>query len=270
MDKAIENIESMFNKADANLNFLTRKLEFQVENEKGICAQQNPIKLLKKVEEVKSEFTEISKDVAAIQEAQKEAVDFFRSQLLALTQTLGQLETQTGCQPDLSEETMNHIVELSEQLGISSNDLSSTSGTNPPDVDQEKTTPTSVPSAASASHNSAKEDSSTSSNEDPVLTPFDVRMGKKEFIELNKEEFMSVSDLVRGRAKLEDVNRTFKTLWDYFKKKGNKEPLPPLTPKDMNGMGMRVTGATGLAKLKILRALKLCSISKDGSVKLLL
>ena len=57
---------------------------------------------------------------------------------------------------------MNHIVELSEQLGISSNDLSSTSGTNPPDVDQEKTTPTSVPSAASASHNSAKEDSSTS------------------------------------------------------------------------------------------------------------
>jgi hypothetical protein len=43
----------------------------------------------------------------------------------------------------------------------------------------------------------------------------------------------------------------------------------PLTPTDMHKMGLRVTGKTGDAKLKVLRALKILSISKKGDVKLL-
>ena len=43
----------------------------------------------------------------------------------------------------------------------------------------------------------------------------------------------------------------------------------PLTRSDMHKMGLRVSGMTGEAKLNVLRALKLLTISKKDEVKLL-
>lgn len=39
------------------------------------------------------------------------------------------------------------------------------------------------------------------------VSAYDKRKSSPEFIEINTDEFMSVSDLVRGRVKLEDLNR---------------------------------------------------------------
>lgn len=42
---------------------------------------------------------------------------------------------------------------------------------------------------------------------EPQLSAHERRSQSSEFIEVSKEEFMSVSALVRGKAKLEEVNR---------------------------------------------------------------
>jgi len=263
MEKAVDNLESMFDKAEADLNFLSRKLEFHTENEQGVESQHNPVRLLKKVEEVKTEYAAIVGDVTAIQKAQKEAADFFRSQLLSLTQMLGKLEGETGLSPELTESTLNQFEELSDCLGIPHEDMLAVGGEG--EVEESSSEEAILPptKAAHQTETVVKQEAP----EAPIeILPHEIRALSKEFLGLTQAEFMSVSNLIRGRAKLDDANKTYKTLWDHFKEEGNKEPL---SPKEMNNKGMRVTGATGLAKLKILRSLKLCSIAKDGSVKLI-
>lgn len=92
-----------------------------------------------------------------------------------------------------------------------------------------------------------------------------VSRGRKEFIAIDEKEFLSVSDLVRGRVKLADVNKVYEVLFQHFKKNKNSSSL---TPKEMTKMGLKVTGATGEAKLKVLRALKVIEINNKGAVKM--
>ncbi|CAH1800830.1 unnamed protein product, partial [Owenia fusiformis] len=94
----------------------------------------------------------------------------------------------------------------------------------------------------------------------------DLRAQSSEIIPVSSKEFMSVSSLIRGRVKLEDVNKTYQMIWTRFKEEGKTDPL---TPGDMYKMGLKVTGQTGEAKLKVLRALKIVHISNKGAVKLL-
>ncbi|XP_012940187.1 uncharacterized protein LOC101847121 isoform X2 [Aplysia californica] len=246
MEKAVDNLESM----------------------------HNPVKLMRKLEGVKTEFASLVQDVSEIQTAQKEAVDFFRTQLLSLTQMLGKLETDTGCGPELSEATVGQFEELADRLGIPKEEILPPSDADSPAGDVKSChgaaeNAQAVPSkTASTSSATESTESSDASKEElsPELSAYDLRADNPEFVELTKKEFMSVSELVRGRSKLEEVNKTFRLLWQHFKEEGNTDAL---TPKDMNAKGMRVTGATGVAKVKVLRALKLCSISKEGNVKLL-
>ncbi|EGD81895.1 hypothetical protein PTSG_02581 [Salpingoeca rosetta] len=89
------------------------------------------------------------------------------------------------------------------------------------------------------------------------------------FEPVTEEEFMSVSDLVRGRSKLTDVNKVYQALFEHFtKQKGKKSRFQPetapLTVKEMSSMGLKITGKTGEAKLQVLKALRIISMSNKG------
>jgi hypothetical protein len=93
----------------------------------------------------------------------------------------------------------------------------------------------------------------------------------KTFVAVSLDEFESVSDLVRGRVKLEEVNHVYETLHTFFKENRKKriEGGMTISTKDMSAMGLKITGATGEARLKVLRQLKLLTIStRDKSVEL--
>lgn len=92
-----------------------------------------------------------------------------------------------------------------------------------------------------------------------------VNRGKHEFVPVDEREFLTVSELVRGRVKLQDVNKVYDVLFHHFKKNKHSSSL---TPKDLTKMGLKVTGATGGAKLKVLRALKVIVIDNKGAVKM--
>eukprot|EP00920_Eleutheroschizon_duboscqi_P004204 GHVT01009685.1.p1 GENE.GHVT01009685.1~~GHVT01009685.1.p1 ORF type:complete len:194 (-),score=19.43 GHVT01009685.1:747-1328(-) len=86
------------------------------------------------------------------------------------------------------------------------------------------------------------------------------------FIPLTVKEFNSVPELVRRRAKYEDVNNLFSSLWELALSSGTPGPF---TRKQLAEMQLTVVGQTGDAKLQTLRYLKAVEIIGDTSVRLL-
>ncbi|KAG9288175.1 hypothetical protein G9A89_020481 [Geosiphon pyriformis] len=83
----------------------------------------------------------------------------------------------------------------------------------------------------------------------------------RSFVPVTREEFESVSELVRTKKlTLESVNKVYRVLWEHFRK--HRKSLP-LTTQQMTQMGLKVTGATGEANLKVLRSLKIIKLEKS-------
>ncbi|CRG99852.1 conserved Plasmodium protein, unknown function [Plasmodium relictum] len=87
------------------------------------------------------------------------------------------------------------------------------------------------------------------------------------FIPIDQSTFQSVPILIRRRAKLDDVNLIYKTLYDMAIKKGSCHPVEK---SELTQMNLQVFGQTGEAKIATLRYLKIIEvINKTGSVRLL-
>ncbi|EDV21580.1 uncharacterized protein TRIADDRAFT_59719 [Trichoplax adhaerens] len=92
------------------------------------------------------------------------------------------------------------------------------------------------------------------------------KRSKKLFVAVSQEEFLSVSPLVRGRLKVDEINKVYRVIFDHLSK--CKPSSASLTVKEIESLGLRVSGATGAAKLKVLRALKIVTFNNHGPVKL--
>ncbi|PVD31736.1 hypothetical protein C0Q70_07154 [Pomacea canaliculata] len=273
MEAAAGLLEAQFQKAESDLNYLSRKLELRCQNyAEGDC-RKNPMELLQKLKTVKDQYKSLVQEAAEIQKAQAEAMDYFRIQLPIVMQLLQEMQAQTQMQG--GEGTRAKIEELQNLLGaeLPSAAFQPQSGKLTP-VDKMPTSPsnhTSISCVQEADQEKCEDscDKNEVDNnpvkEDPVVLQAMMRASSKGFVEVSLEEFESVSELVRGRVKLVDVNSTYRTLWKHFKE-GNNSAL--LSVADMHKMGLRVSGATGKAKLKVLRSLKLITISSKEEVKL--
>ncbi|XP_060063690.1 spindle and kinetochore-associated protein 2-like [Ylistrum balloti] len=254
MEQTVNSLESMFQKAESDLNYLSRKIDFEL----GQKNKTNPAQLIEKISEIKKEYGDLVKEATSIQEAQKEAVEYFRTQLMAACQLLQTLQHQTGKQDGERPEELDRLEAI---LGIKL-----PSSADKPVADSkgndEESTGTSV---SNTSPEVPEENSKPAVCTETQLSPASRRADSSECQDITQEEFESVSELIRGRCKLADVNTVYRVLWRHFKEENNSKPL---NPGEMFKMGLKVSGTTGEAKLKILRALKLCTISANKEVKL--
>lgn len=243
-----------FQKADSDVNSLSQRLKFEFENNEDL-QKTNPAELLSKISDIKQEYASVVKQVHDIQESQKEALDEFRGHLNDVCKLLLTLQTNTGTVPT---EKPEELVRLEQFLG---SDLPW--GAESDQAGSDDTSTVDEPSPAKSEQTRSSIDTECQS----YCTENDISQSHErtqdEYTEVSVAEFESVSTLVRGRVKLTDVNSTYRVLWDQFR--GNKD-CKPLTPDDMHKLGLRVSGATGQAKLKVLRALKLLKLSNKGDV----
>ncbi|GAW80744.1 hypothetical protein, conserved [Plasmodium gonderi] len=87
------------------------------------------------------------------------------------------------------------------------------------------------------------------------------------FCPIDNATFQTVPALIRRRAKLDDINLIYKSLYDMAIKKGS---CLPVEKSELTQMNLQVFGQTGEAKIATLRYLKIIEvINKTGSVKLL-
>jgi hypothetical protein len=85
-----------------------------------------------------------------------------------------------------------------------------------------------------------------------------------EFVPVTEEEFLSISDTIRGRCKLEDLNSVWRVLFEHYVSKQT------LKITELASMGYRkLVGQTGKAILKTLQHLKLINVSKTGEISLI-
>ncbi|KAI0241850.1 Spindle and kinetochore-associated protein 2 [Lamellibrachia satsuma] len=267
---AVDKLEAMFNKADADLDYLSRKLEFEVECKEENAGQMNTSVLLRRIAEVKHEFAAIVKEVEAIKDAEKEAMDFFRGELVNVCQLLTNLQDRSGTQIEKPEE----LTRMESLLGVATDQPESVTP-NGASASAEGQNVAALPNGTSESNGITGPSGTSAQMSQVAASEFasDIRMSASErrqccedILEVEEEEFVSVSTLVRGRVKLADVNQLYRVLWRHFKEERNSEAL---TPSDMYKMGLRVTGQTGQAKLKVLKSLKLVDVTKKGDVILL-
>ncbi|XP_076452544.1 SKA complex subunit 2-like [Babylonia areolata] len=269
-------LEAKFQKAESDLNHLSRKLELRCQDQAAGDNRRNPLELLRKVNAVKDEYKALVQEAAEIQKAQVEAMEYFRSQIPIAMQALQQLQYQVGMGG--SEADKAKVEELQSLLGIQTVEVVNPSERTAGDGTQlssETAVTVSVEERGDDSQETECEESKSAAAvptavcefvEDPVESRAALRSQSQEWVGVSQEELESVSELIRGRVKLGDVNVVYRSLYRHFKEEGNSQAL---TPSDMHKLGMRVSGATGQAKLKVLRALKLLTISSKGDVKLL-
>eukprot|EP00010_Vexillifera_abyssalis_P006311 CAMPEP_0201545786 /NCGR_PEP_ID=MMETSP0173_2-20130828/2214_1 /ASSEMBLY_ACC=CAM_ASM_000268 /TAXON_ID=218659 /ORGANISM="Vexillifera sp., Strain DIVA3 564/2" /LENGTH=275 /DNA_ID=CAMNT_0047954285 /DNA_START=61 /DNA_END=888 /DNA_ORIENTATION=- len=84
------------------------------------------------------------------------------------------------------------------------------------------------------------------------------------FEPIGASEFDNLSSIVRGRAKLEAVNKVYKVIWQHFTTKQKRRSLKPISIKTLSSKGLKVTGQTGSAVLNTLRALHKIDMSREG------
>ncbi|KAH3891411.1 spindle and kinetochore-associated protein 2-like [Dreissena polymorpha] len=256
MENAVNILEALFQKADSEVNSLSQKLKLEFEN---ADLAVNPVEIRSKLDDTKKEYETLVKLAAEIQEAQKDAMLEFRGHLNDICQLLLTLQTKTG---DLPSEKPEELCRLESFLGTTI-----PWGSRPTLADDPG--PRATPSTSQESDKSPDTLNCSGNTElssySTELSPSPQCRESGEFVEVSQEEFESVSSLVRGRVKLAEVNTAYRTLWNHFKE---DVKCKTLTPEAMYKLGLRVTGATGQAKLKVLRSLKLIVLTPKGDVSI--
>ncbi|XP_068749539.1 spindle and kinetochore-associated protein 2-like isoform X2 [Montipora capricornis] len=231
MDPAVDKLEALFQKAESDLNYISLRLETEFSQQFAESGQDelNPITLLERVNKAKMRFKSLSEEIVCIYSKQEEIQDGLRKKMLACQGLLRDLQQGAGLSVlDITaDEQLLQGLEIRLRIDTASSQQSS-------DEEEKENKNTENQVKADTQQSAVKPNS----------------RGRKEFIPINETEYLSVSDLVRGRAKRQDVNKVYEVLFQHFKKNKNS---PSLTPKEMTKMGLKVTGATGEAKLKVVR-----------------
>ncbi|XP_072163442.1 SKA complex subunit 2-like isoform X2 [Diadema setosum] len=264
MFNRIGKTQLQFRKAESDIEYMSRKLENEFE-EAAEEKQTSPLELSRRLEQVKHDYKGILEEAENVRKAQEEMVAGVKQQLQSAAAAIQRLQQTSGAElPDVSEqeELVRSI------LGIPLTSASTVQSA--PQSSAAQPVQHSQPLQITTSSSEPVEDEENVSPIDTTFeispSPAELRAQTDDIVPVTEEEFASVSDLIRGRAKLDDINRVYRRLYDHFRTEGNKGSL---SVPDMSKMGMRITGATGEAKLKTLRALKIINITRTGAVKLM-
>ena len=199
----MQNYRRKFQKAESDLNYLTRKIEFEIEKDTEEN-KVNPAKMLEKIKDIKKEYGALVQEAAAIQQVQKEAADYFKTQIQTVCKLLGSLQQQTGKSDGERPQELDKIEEI---LGIKI-----PTGCENQQIDQASDQKETKEETDHQEHTYTINSRVTETEEDKSsvaessLSPAERRAGSNEFIEITQAEFDTVSTLIKGRVKLVEVN----------------------------------------------------------------
>eukprot|EP00043_Microstomoeca_roanoka_P002994 m.41862 g.41862 ORF g.41862 m.41862 type:complete len:277 (+) comp11865_c0_seq2:126-956(+) len=206
-------------------------------------AQTRSAQLISTRQEVAKESVRLTHETAQIMSQLRRAVALPETTVLDFSHEIKQLGGSDA--EDVKESQSPQNEQLQSTIELSS------------EIDSENTEPNRAPAQASKTGKRNLNSTSKAS-----------QARAKVFEPVTEEEFLSVSELVRGRSKLEDINKVYEVLYEHFNKQQKKQSrfqdTEPLSIKDMSAMGLKITGKTGEAKLAVLKTLKLINMSNKG------
>eukprot|EP00039_Didymoeca_costata_P020848 m.342622 g.342622 ORF g.342622 m.342622 type:complete len:292 (-) comp21647_c0_seq1:193-1068(-) len=258
MSGVIDKLETLFLKAEADLSYAHRKLdnEFHEKYSTYTTDETNPLRVMRRIAQLKEDVALVSKRSQQILTEKEDVAAKLRTSLLESCNYVRELNQLCDIQTDIAEE--EQIIRSRTTQTNSKDPLNESYTLEAPTVAKSK--------LMAVSGGKTKQ----SHKKKPAARISSVsERGPKKFIPVSVEEFESVSTLVRGRAKLEEVNQVYERLHTFFRQQRKNDSSDSISLKEMSALGLKISGATGEAKLKVLRQLKLVNISnRDKSVSL--
>uniref|UniRef100_H0ZAU3 Protein FAM33A n=1 Tax=Taeniopygia guttata TaxID=59729 RepID=H0ZAU3_TAEGU len=120
MEPAVNNLQTLFQKAEADLDYIQSRLEFEIANSHpdDATAEENPAALLKEISLVKSRYKSLCDQMVQISREQKESMESIRAALQETMKLSRALQQQSGLESlPLSAEEQAAIHQLNLQFG---------------------------------------------------------------------------------------------------------------------------------------------------------
>ncbi|XP_078142884.1 SKA complex subunit 2 isoform X2 [Centroberyx gerrardi] len=144
METTVEKLEAMFQKSEADLDYIEKRLKLDFVNqttENGSPAEENPVVLLENLVAIKAKHTALCSQVKEIAAAQEESMDSIRRNLNSVMQLMQQFQETADVQVLPLTESEQEAAEL---LGSAVNQ--NTTEVPPPTAGSSQQQPPSAPS----------------------------------------------------------------------------------------------------------------------------
>ncbi|XP_076875609.1 SKA complex subunit 2 [Brachyhypopomus gauderio] len=194
METAVDKLEAMFQKAEADIDYVEKRLKFDFmtsARENG-TVEGNPVQLLENLQAVKVRHAALCAQVEEIAAEQKRSMESIRAHLNTTVKLVDELQNRADVQvPPLTEEEQEARAALCSSVAAVFETL--------PEPEKEKEL--------------------NSQGECDMVT---------------KAEFEAVPRSIRGNIKLGDLNTLYKELTEYFSSEKNRGPLSLQKMKKLN------------------------------------
>ncbi|OWK57353.1 Spindle and kinetochore-associated protein 2 [Lonchura striata] len=191
MEPAVNNLQTLFQKAEADLDYIQSRLEFEIANSHpdDATAEENPAALLKEISLVKSRYKSLCDQMVQISQEQKESMESIRAALQETMKISRALQQQTGLEVSLplSAEEQAATQQLNLQFG------------------EEMELPVKEPFCSQS--------------------PVPGSAEEAQFTPLTKEAFLRVPRNIRRTVKLTDLNCLYRELFNHFIVQNNRAAL---------------------------------------------
>ncbi|KAL9826350.1 spindle and kinetochore-associated protein 2 [Geothlypis trichas] len=218
METAVTRLETLFQKAESDLDYIQRRVEFEIMKSlpDDTAAEEDPAALLKELPVLKSRYKSLCAQMEEISLEQKESMESIRAALQKTMEMVQALQQQTQLENlPLSAEEQTAAQQLNLKIGkemeFSVQEPSSPGSTDPDSAEEAQFTP------------------------------------------LTEETFMSVPRSIRSTVKLADLNNFYKELFNHFIVQNNRAALSLSQMKKMNMKAtdsrIQILGELGIVEL---------------------
>ncbi|KAM6970093.1 SKA complex subunit 2 [Aplochiton taeniatus] len=186
METAVDKLEAMFQKAEADMEYIDKRLrlDFLTNAPENSAAEDNPVKLLENLSAIKVRHAALCAQVEEIAVEQKESMDAIKAHLNTTVQLVGQLQQTVDLEVPPLKDSEKEAVEFFG-LELNLNTPESSLSVEP------------------------------STQEQPLSSK------EIEFTELSEATLEAVPQSVRGSVKLEELNAFYKRLHKHLSPKAN-------------------------------------------------
>ncbi|MBN3293926.1 SKA2 protein, partial [Polypterus senegalus] len=253
MEPAVNKLEAMFQKAEADLQYVEKKLEsdFMVMLPENATAEENPVKLLEKLSAVKSRHKALCAQMQEIALEQKNSISAMQSHLNTAIHILQKLEQSTSVEiPPLTEQEKQAAVHLKCDALLSGSTDTKNRGRMHKKIKWRKN------NAQNVHPNKKRIFILTFLSKASVSTA----TVEPEFEPIREEALRSVPRSIRSSIQISELNTFYRQLYEHFRATENS----PVNMMQMKKLKMSVNDA----KLKILKYLSVIEMDTKGLVQL--
>jgi len=291
MEQAVQQIELQFQRSEADLKFISHRLEADFYDRFG-NSKSNPQVLVQRIQKLQDELSTIRSDCEYIMAMKQAMLETCCSTLVANQQKLEFMlqSLHSLGSPEPTIQFTQNTAHLLSNLHMWEEQIASFSGTtnnsNNGDIMSSEEldiklistaklesgtkfgnliSDTPATSTETQNRNEETKETEELNIEGNVTQPSSDIDRDTHYIPMSNDEFVAISSSIRGEIKLKSINQVYKYIWNHFKNNSITKRPQPLTSPELE-KATKTPIKTINAIVTILSNVKLITITKRGII----